>query len=187
MSDYDEQARLFREQLRIIGDETDEAIARLSRALKRAQSELDPLKQPPPPPDVCWMPKDAIELYHFAKEGRVYRSSGKIELKERATQHILRKTREEAERDLYREQARMTIIRFIARENAKRGWVADWNNDSLGKYYLSYDYADNSMYTGESYCVRDLPPEFYGHRETIEALRAQHRAEYLLWLGVDDD
>lgn len=153
--------------------------------LERAQAELDELKNQTP--DVCWMPAKH-EVYFFANGGgvqRIVNGHNNRWTVARATQHPLRQTREEAEHDLTREQARMTIVRFIAQENARQGWVADWENTDQIKYFFYYAFSDELLRT-HARGIMYLPAELYGSKATIKALIKECPDECKLYLGVDD-
>ena len=83
------------------------------------------------------------ENYYYISDDRVHKYKNDMKYDDAIIKtNIVFKTKEEAEKELLRQQARVRVIKEIARLN--KGWTPNWN-DNESKYYIDFSYYRNKL------------------------------------------
>ena len=93
-------------------------------------------------------------------------------------------TKEAAEQARDRQLATVKVVRRIAELNSDQGWVADWSDPDMYKYFACWEHGKGLRSTFISY-HQSCYPEWYGSKETIEAVIKDLPEEIRLMLGVE--
>lgn len=94
------------------------------------------------------------------------------------------RTRKEAQQESLRQQAKIRILKTIAEENAKVGWVCDWGDLNQGKGYLTYDVEDKVVEYYSSIYYRQSETDFYFSPEIGDIILEKCAEDYKIYLGV---
>lgn len=82
-----------------------------------------------------WEPKEGESYYHLNSFGYIIRFSNNSDVdKSLFNTQLVFKTKEEAEKHLLKQQAKMRVIKEIARLN--EGWTPNWENDDEIKFFI---------------------------------------------------
>lgn len=91
--------------------------------------------------------------------------------------------REEAEKADQQRMAKVRILKRIAEENAKEGWVCDWNDEEQYKYIFGLDYGIKKLVTGDYNYWQIQETGFYMSETVAEKLEKELLEDYKIYLG----
>lgn len=130
-----------------------------------------------------WEPKDGERYYHVGNFGYAVGTNYDGEADERNfNTNLVFKTREEAKRALLKQQAKMRVIKEIARLN--EGWKPNWN-DTKPKYYIVFSHLHYELNYDDSVKYKHLDNNLYLKSwELAHQLIETHEKDLKLMLEV---
>ena len=130
-----------------------------------------------------WEPEFGERYYHMGRFGGVDCSKYDSGADERAFEtQLVFKTREEAEKHLLKQQAKMRVIKEIARLN--EGWKPNWKDWDELKYNVAI--LDKELVFGENYALKMTDNNLYlKSEELVEQLIETHEKDLKLMLEVE--
>lgn len=93
------------------------------------------------------------------------------------------RTEKEAEKADQQRMAKVRILKRIAEENAKEGWVCDWNDEEQYKYIFGLDYGIKKLVTGDYNYWQIQETGFYMSETVAEKLEKELLEDYKIYLG----
>lgn len=100
------------------------------------------------------------------------------------SQQVFR-TEEEAIKADKQRMAKVRILKRIAEENAKEGWVCDWSNYTQGKYFFVYDHVYDELSIDYYVSCQPIETGFYMSETVAEKLKKELLEDYKIYLGVE--
>ena len=91
------------------------------------------------------------------------------------------KTKDEAVVAEKKQSAMQKIFDYIAKGNAKKGWVADWHDEMQSKYHATYDHQNKELWFSWNHFIQAVDPRLYGHVDVIEQSIIDLESEYLIY------
>lgn len=93
------------------------------------------------------------------------------------------RTAEEAEKADQQRMAKVRILKRIAEENAKEGWVCDWSNKKQRKYFYYYDHIDDELSIDYYVFCQSIETDFYMSETVAKKLQTELLQDYKIYLG----
>ena len=146
-----------------------------------AQAGIDALEKAGP-----WVPTVGGRYYSLAANGIIFHSLWDDSVVDGGRYEIgnVYPTKQAAEQARDRQLATVKVVRRIAELNSDQGWVADWSDPDMYKYFACWEHGKGLRSTFISY-HQSCYPEWYGSKETIEAVIKDLPEEIRLMLGVE--
>ena len=93
------------------------------------------------------------------------------------------RTQEEAEKTDQQRMAKVRILKRIAEENAKEGWVCDWNDGGQEKCFIYYHHDLEKNFYGYAREDQVLESGFYMSETVAGKLKTELLQDYKIMLG----
>lgn len=74
--------------------------------------------------------------------------------------------------------AKVRILKKIAEENAKEGWVCDWKNKNQAKFYVYYNYIDDTLGYDYDCAYQHMETGFYTSGKVVKKLQSELLEDY---------
>ena len=81
--------------------------------------------------------------------------------------------------------AKVRILKRIAEENAKEGWVCDWEDNEQHKYFISYHHNCNEIDFDYFTYNQTVETGFYMSETVAGKLKKELLQDYKIMLGVE--
>ena len=127
------------------------------------------------------------ENYYYIAYARIHKYVNDSNIDDAILEsNIVFKTKEEAEKELLKQQAKIRVIKEIARLND--GWDVKEHrgNKVKAKYYILYNYGESELMISKMYSYKELDNNLYlKTRELAEQLIETHSDDLKLMLEVE--
>ncbi len=135
---------------------------------------------------VWFVPKEEAIYHHLVSDGIGSSKNFKSMLdKDVFQRQQVFRTEEEAEKADQQRMAKVRILKRIAEENAKDGWVCDWGDVSQNKACFYYNHREKELCI-ESYCFfQEKEIGFYVIPKVAQKLKTELLQDYRIMLGVE--
>lgn len=134
--------------------------------------------------DSGWFVPEGNERYwYLGAEIHSYTKTGDLDEKIIARQQVFR-TAEEAKKADQQRIAKVRILKRIAEENEKEGWVCDWE-DGKSKYVFLYQHRIDKLELSFSLQYQEVETGFYMSETVAEKLQTELLQDYKIMLGVE--
>ena len=132
-----------------------------------------------------FVPKESEEYYFLLEDGIEYDifQNGGID-KERLERQQVFRTEEEAKKADQQRMAKVRILKRIAEENAKEGWVCDWDNKQGGNIFW-YTHGIDKLELSFASMYQETELGFYMSKTVAEKLQSELLEDYKIMLGVE--
>ena len=132
-----------------------------------------------------WFVPKLLERYWYLYINDVscFNNTSEVDEEVMKRQQVFR-TEEEALKADRQRMAKVRILKRIAEENAKEGWVCDWKDTRQIKFSFGFDHETNTTEIIDSYW-QTQETGFYMSEIVAEKLQKELLEDYKIYLGVE--
>ena len=138
--------------------------------------------------DTGWFVPEKNDIYFYLDVGSVSHShnSGCNFDEDLFQRQQIFRTEEEAKKADQQRMAKVRILKRIAEENAKDGWVCDWGDINQYKTTFTFNLTTpTKLYVSGSYEFQTKESGFYMSETVVEKLQTELLQDYKIMLGVE--